>query len=171
MQKKGYLPLRMFAYGFSLFAFARGEQKPKWAGYLRRDLSEPFWQGLRFLSKTGDTIYGEHPNLRALSIVQLQDRLHSPSATVRYVTLWELEERGPEVAAATEMVAKCVLDHDQEVAKKLSVPWERSARRLQFQFCRVDCPLEFLGFGLPLPKLWEKLPLRRSRSFPNCEVS
>lgn len=118
MQKKGYLPLRMFAYGFSLFAFARGEQKPKWAGYLRRDLSEPFWQGLRFLSKTGDTIYGEHPNLRALSIVQLQDRLHSPSATVRYVTLWELEERGPEVAAATEMVAKCVLDHDQEVSEK-----------------------------------------------------
>ena len=118
MQKKGYLSGRMFAYGFALLASARAERNPKWAGYLRRDLSEPFWHGLRFLNKTGDTLWGEQLNLRQLSIEQLQERLQSPSATLRYVALWELEERGPEGAAAVESVAKCVADRDIEVSDK-----------------------------------------------------
>lgn len=118
MQKKGYLPGRMYAYGFSLFAFARGERKPKWAGYLRHDLSEPFWQGLRFLNKTGDTLWGEPPNLHEISIEQLQDRLQSPSATVRFVTLWELEERGPGGVAAVDGIVHCVHDSDLDVSEK-----------------------------------------------------
>ncbi|MGI8981211.1 MAG: HEAT repeat domain-containing protein [Pirellulaceae bacterium] len=118
MQKQGYLPGRMFAYGFSLFAFARGEQKPKWAGYLRHDLSEPFWRGLRFLNKTGDTLFGEQSTYRNLSIDQLLERLQSPSATVRYVALWELAERGRNGVAAVDQVALCLADGDLDVSDK-----------------------------------------------------
>ena len=115
VQKKGYLPIRMFAYGFSLFAFARGEHQPHWANYFRRDLSEPFWQGLRFLNKTGDTILGEQVNYHKLSIEQLLERLDSVSATSRYIALWELEERGPEAVAAIEKVLHCTSDRDLDV--------------------------------------------------------
>jgi len=118
IQKRGYLPGRMFAYGFSLFAFARGEQKPRWAGYLRHDLSEPFWRGLRFLNNTGDTFFGEQVDFHELSLGQLQERLQSPSATIRYVTLWELAERGPYSAAAVDQVVQCVGDGDEDVSEK-----------------------------------------------------
>jgi hypothetical protein len=115
VQKKGYLPVRMFAYGFSLFAFARGEQNPQWARYLRRDLSVPFWQGLRFLNKTGDTILGEQVSFQKLSIEQLLERLDSVSATTRYISLWEMEERGPEAVAAVDKVLGRTSDRDLDV--------------------------------------------------------
>ena len=118
MQKKGYLPGRMFAYGFSLFAFARGEQKPGWAGYLRHDLSEPFWRGLRYLNRTGDTLFGEQVAFHKLSVDQLLERLQSPSATIRYVALWELAERGPNGVAAVDQVVECLADGDLDVSYK-----------------------------------------------------
>jgi len=118
MQKKGYLPGRMFAYGFSLFAFARGEQKPKWADYLRHDLSEPFWQGLRFLNKTGDTLFGDLIAFRNLTIDQLIERLQSPSSTIRYVALWELAERARNGVAALDQVVQCLADRDLDVSLK-----------------------------------------------------
>jgi len=118
LQKKGFLPGRMFAYAFSLFAFARREQKPEWAGYLRRDLSEPFWRGLRFLNKTGDTVFGDRVDFQKLSTEQLQERLESPSATIRYIALWELAERGPKSVAAIDQVVQCIADGDHDVSEK-----------------------------------------------------
>ena len=123
IQKKGYLPGRMFAYGFALL-LTPGRNKsrngPAICGTICPSRSG---RGLRFLNKTGDTLFGETLNLRELSLDQLAERLQSSSATIRYVALWELEERGAEAAAATEKVLPCIADRDLKSARKRSVSW------------------------------------------------
>src|SRR5262249_4027732 len=58
--KQGYLTSRILGYALALYAFARRETKPGWASYLRPDAAEPLKSGLRYLLKTGDTLF--HPD-------------------------------------------------------------------------------------------------------------
>jgi hypothetical protein len=53
--RQGYLSQRMFGYAFALFAWARGEDNPEWAGHLRLDVRSAFKKGLRYLRETADS--------------------------------------------------------------------------------------------------------------------
>jgi hypothetical protein len=55
--KQGYLTGPMYAYAFALFAWVRGEASPAWASHLRLDVRSPFWKGLQYLRKTGDSTF------------------------------------------------------------------------------------------------------------------
>jgi hypothetical protein len=53
--RQGYMSQRMYGYALALFALARGEEKPAWAGHLRLDVRSAFNKGLRYVRETGDT--------------------------------------------------------------------------------------------------------------------
>lgn len=54
-ERRGYLTEEMFGYALALFAYARNESKPDWAGYLNVNVRSYFKGGLKYLIKTGDT--------------------------------------------------------------------------------------------------------------------
>jgi hypothetical protein len=54
--RQGYLPARVYGYGFALFAFLRGAAHSPWSAYLRRDAASVFRSGLDYLHKTGDAL-------------------------------------------------------------------------------------------------------------------
>jgi HEAT repeat protein len=96
ISKSGYLSAREFGYALALFAFHRGEEAFDWARYLRPDAADVLKKGLRFLKKTGDTIYRpERPDdsfklpSSAVAIEWLRDG--SPSRQL--IALWDLTER------------------------------------------------------------------------------
>lgn len=53
--RRGYLTEEMFGYALALFAYARGESKPEWSGYLNTNIRSYFKSSLKYLLKTGDT--------------------------------------------------------------------------------------------------------------------
>jgi hypothetical protein len=53
--RQGYMTEEMYGYALALFVHARGESKPKWASHLGVNVRHYFKQGLKFLTKTGDT--------------------------------------------------------------------------------------------------------------------
>jgi hypothetical protein len=96
--KQGYLPARIFGYAFALFAFMRDEDRPSWAGHLRRDAAEPFRKGLDYLRRTNDSLF--HPDtVRAGSRPPTPDeaisQLREGTPTIRLKTLWDLRESPP----------------------------------------------------------------------------
>jgi hypothetical protein len=54
VRKPEYMTGAMFGYALALVAWVRGETRPAWARYLHSNVRGEFWQGLRFLQKTGD---------------------------------------------------------------------------------------------------------------------
>jgi hypothetical protein len=96
MQRTTTLTPMDFGYALALFAHVRGEHEPAWAAQLRPDAQDVMKKGLRFLEKTGDTVF---------RLDLLRERLHPPSRadahdrlavdagpTVQLLTLWQLEK-------------------------------------------------------------------------------
>jgi len=118
ISRQGYLPSQMFGYAFALFAFVRGEQDPPWARYLRLDASAALKAGLRYLDRTGDTLF--HPDtVRAKTSAPTPDaaveRLRTGTPTVRLATLSDIREHaliGPKVL---EAVRACLDDGDPNI--------------------------------------------------------
>ncbi len=57
IRRLGYLSQPVVGYALALFAHVRGEDAPPWAGHLCADVRSPFRSGLRFLQKTGASLY------------------------------------------------------------------------------------------------------------------
>jgi hypothetical protein len=116
MHRQGYLPSRMLGYGLALFAFARGERSPEWRKHLRLDAASAVRDGLRYLEKTGDTTFlpDRIETPAALSAGEVVVRLRSPSASVRLVTLWQLEEQGP-IDSCFDSILACLDDSDPAI--------------------------------------------------------
>jgi hypothetical protein len=118
MSRQGYLPSRMFGYAFALFAFVRGETDPPWAHHLRLDASAALHAGLRFLRKTGDSLFTPdtiHDKLQPLTPAAALDRLRTGTPTFRLATLWDIRDESltdPEVLAA---VRACLDDRDPHI--------------------------------------------------------
>ena len=90
---QGYLPSHVLGYALALFAYARGETRPAWARYLRLDAAEPFKAGLRYVLKTGDSLF--HPETAQQPVeppteAQVIERLRTGSPTVRAMTLHDV---------------------------------------------------------------------------------
>jgi hypothetical protein len=56
----GYLLASHYGYALALFAWTRGETKPRWTKLLRPDVAVPFRKGLRYLRETGDSLFVPH---------------------------------------------------------------------------------------------------------------
>ena len=95
ISKSGYLNAREFGYAMALFAFHRGGESPDWARYLRPDAADVLKKGLRFLRKTGDTLY--HPDqpsepMQLASAAMAIEWLRDESPSRQLIALWNLAE-------------------------------------------------------------------------------
>lgn len=118
MRKKGYLPMRMYGYGMSLFAWARGERRPPWARYLRPDVREPLQVGLRFLHKTSDSTFDIHagPQPAEPSVELALIHLNRDSAAFRMLGLQMLFELGEAALPAANAIAQQLQHRDADVS-------------------------------------------------------
>jgi hypothetical protein len=53
IERRGYLTMPMYGYALALFARARGEERPSWVKYLRRDVRSAFKKAVRFFEEGG----------------------------------------------------------------------------------------------------------------------
>lgn len=118
ISRQGYLSSITLGYALALFAFARGETKPAWASHLRTDASATLKKGMKFLTKTGDTLF--HPEtLRTkqepASNSARAEQLRHPSPTFRINAIWDIldsPEPSPELLTSVE---QCTRDRDPDV--------------------------------------------------------
>jgi hypothetical protein len=61
LKRKGYISPEMAGWALSLFAWARGDFKPRWSRHLEADGKSYLKQGLRYLRKTGDSTFKPQP--------------------------------------------------------------------------------------------------------------
>ena len=152
ISRQGYLPSRIFGYAFALFAFVRDEPNPPWSEHLRLDARAALQGGLRYLHKTGDSLF--HPDtvreqIPPLTPAKAIEFLRTGSPTVRLATLWDVGEAAladPEVLAA---VQRCLDDRDThiiaEAARTLAifgVAAEGAIPRLLDMLWRGETPIK-----------------------------
>lgn len=93
--KFGYLPASIFGYALAQFAHVRGETSPSWAYHLRPDAWGTFKAGLRYVRKTGDTLF--HPNTAGRkwtipTVDELIERLTHRNPSFRMGALWDVHD-------------------------------------------------------------------------------
>ena len=118
ISRQGYLPSHFVAYALALFAHARREDKPAWARSLRPDAARPLKQGLAYLKKTGDTLFGpgiEFGPTTPPTESEMLDRLAHGSPTVRAKTIDDLLSLESAPAGLGPAVARCLRDRDPHV--------------------------------------------------------
>lgn len=116
--KQGYLSSIQLGYALAVFAFVRGEDRPRWASHLRTDAAVTLKAGLRYLFKTEDCLlhplrYGERRG--ASPAADLPLRLTDPNPTVRLNALWDLADHAPPPADLFPAVERCLQDRDAAV--------------------------------------------------------
>ncbi|GAB4147045.1 MAG: hypothetical protein Tsb009_20050 [Planctomycetaceae bacterium] len=119
-RREGFLASRHFGYALALFAWLRGEHAPHWAEYLRLDARDVFWKSLRYLEKTGDSLFNPDwagMNRDEPSLPDLLDDLQSRSASRRVAALWKIEERGFQSHEVRERVLR--VTHDPHFAVRV----------------------------------------------------
>jgi hypothetical protein len=117
--KQGYLTSRELGYALALFAFARGEGRPGWERHLRPDAAVPFRAGLRYLRRTGDTLF--QPDTAAvrdapLSPDDLGDWLRSGSPGRQLAALWDVADGGPPHPDLLDAVRSRIGSRDTDIA-------------------------------------------------------
>jgi hypothetical protein len=118
IDKQGYLPSRMLGYALALFAYVRRETRPGWADYLRPDAAEPLRAGLRYLTKTGDSLF--HPDTAHQPVnppteAEAIHRLRTGSPTVRAMTLCDVARLDAPPVGLVDAVVRCLRDRDTDV--------------------------------------------------------
>src|SRR5262249_3786779 len=111
----GYLPARVFGYAFALFCLARDEDDPGWASHLRLDAAAALKQGLRYLRKTGDSLFLPHavPSPPGTAPVEeLVERLQTGSASARLAALWQIQADPVPTEDVVAAVLRCLRDRD-----------------------------------------------------------
>lgn len=96
MAASGYLQARHFGYAMALFAWFRAERRPAWAAHLRLDARATLASALRYLERTGDSVF--HPETEgrpyaSQSTVAILDDLRDGTDGCRLAALWELRDR------------------------------------------------------------------------------
>ena len=96
MASSGYLQARHFGYAMALFAWFREERRPAWAAHLRLDARATLAAALRYLERTGDSVFHSETEGRpyaSQSTVAILDDLRGGSDGRRLAALWELRDR------------------------------------------------------------------------------
>jgi len=105
------LPARVVSYALALFAWMRDETRPGWARHLGLDAEAGFRTSLRYLRRTGDSLFQSATVRRrygALSVQEVSRQLETGTPSVKVAALWELAELGPAAAEAIPLVADCL---------------------------------------------------------------
>jgi len=113
ISRQGSVPSRVFGYAFALFAWTRGERKPAWAEYLRKDAHEVFTQGLKYLQKTEDSLFHPETAGRQLdppTIADLTAELTNGTPSRRIAAMWKLQKRGDDSHSAIDALLRCTRD-------------------------------------------------------------
>lgn len=121
ISKQGYLSSVVLGYALAVFAHARGEDRPAWAADLRPDARETLWAGLRYLGRTGDTLFGPDtagPPPGPPTPADVADRLGDRSPTVRLDALWDVVEHGLPADGVLPAVERCLGDKDEGVREE-----------------------------------------------------
>lgn len=106
IRRLGSLPSRIFGYALALFAWFRRENKPDWAEYLRKDAREVFDLGIKYLTRTGDSLF--HPDTAGRecnpTLDELLSDLRSGTPSRRIAALWRLPEESGSSPAVIDAV-------------------------------------------------------------------
>jgi HEAT repeat protein len=108
----------MLGYAMALFAFMRRDERARWAAYLRPDARVAFRAGLRWLRRTGDSLFHPdtiHQGYRPPSVHEAAFRLRSGSPTVRLTTLWEIGQHRLESPGLVAAVVERLDDPDPAI--------------------------------------------------------
>ena len=116
IRQHGYLPSHVLGYALALFAHVRGEGVPDWCEYLRLDAAEALRAGLKYLEKTGDTLF-DRASLRsrshAITPRELVERLTSGSASAKLAALWQIKKDGPTGGEQVDAVLSLLEERDE----------------------------------------------------------
>ena len=130
IHRRGYLNSCMLGYALALFAWARGERRPKWAEFLRPDAAHTLAAGLSYLDATEDSLFGpetccstDRVNSWHALLWQLQEG--TPSTCM--AGLWELSQRPQD---DRESLAQAVLAVRKHLHNRLMVVRAEAARTL-----------------------------------------
>jgi len=94
IRRRGYLNSCMIGYALALFAWARGEDRPEWARYLRLDAAQTFAAGLRYLQATEESVFDSGGSAgRPTAWHELLELIEAGSPSARIAGLWELARR------------------------------------------------------------------------------
>lgn len=118
VRQHGYLPTHVLGYALALFAHARGEDVPEWGEDLRLDAAEPLRAGLKYLEKTGDTLFDRTSiagRSRGSTPAAVTGLLREGSPSVRLATLWRIRKDGPAGSEQAEAVLSLLEDRDEAV--------------------------------------------------------
>ncbi|MFQ5731351.1 MAG: HEAT repeat domain-containing protein [Planctomycetaceae bacterium] len=116
--KWGYLPARIFGYGFALFAWVRGEQSPAWARHLRRDARTTMMQSLKYLRKMEDSLFRPDTaghEREPLTLEDLGSELRSGTPGRRIAALWEIQDRGTDAGPVAPPVVEALEDRSPAI--------------------------------------------------------
>lgn len=115
--RQGYLTSFVLGYALALFAFMRRETKSLWARYLRPDAASTFHRGLRYLNKTGDSLF--HPDTirepHTSTPERIVKQLGHKYATFRLKALDQVLSENLTTQEAFSAVQRCLDDRDSIV--------------------------------------------------------
>lgn len=113
--RQGYLSSIVHGYAMALFAHARGEDDPAWRRHLRTDARKTLAASLRFLRRTGDSLFTPDTVAgpqRALTAAAILERLAARSPTMKLTALWDVIETSPIDPHVLDAVARFLADRD-----------------------------------------------------------
>ncbi|MDB5310373.1 MAG: hypothetical protein JWO38_4575 [Gemmataceae bacterium] len=118
ISRSGYLSSITLGYALALFAFVRGESRPRWANHLRTDAAVTLRAGLRYLRKTGDSLFrpdtvtGPRPAPTPAKVIE---QLDHPSPSFRLCALWDVTGYALPPTELLPAVGQCLDDSDPDV--------------------------------------------------------
>lgn len=118
INKQGYLSSMALGYALALFAFVREDTSVRWASHLRPDAAGGLKAGLRYLEKTGDTLFDATAASVPLSRpkpADLVEHLQSRSATVRLNAVWDVAEHEVKEFDVMVRLQGCLDDPDADI--------------------------------------------------------
>lgn len=115
ISKHGYLPARVYGYALALLAWVREEAQPTCARFLGTDAVWALNKGLKFLNRTGDSLFT--PEAMTSSFDDHNDRdlvelLSAASPSRRVAALWSLRKRGATAGHACAAVTALLDNKD-----------------------------------------------------------
>ena len=165
ISKQGYLSSVTLGYAAALFAFARGEDRPPWAKELRADSAVTLRSALRYLQKTGDSLFTPSsisaPPKRP-SLAELAEQLENRSATFRLAALLQVHEHPP-ASDLIESVERCMKDVDQDVREAAATALGRFGNAAS---AAVPLLIEACWHGTAENRLAATIALGKIRSSP-----
>ena len=108
IQRRGYLPARMFGYAFALASWIRNDESPSWAWALQADAAHGLKAGLKYLRKADDCLVDRSGSLAGggpRSEAEIAEWLDGVSDTKALFALWELSSRPELPIALRERIA------------------------------------------------------------------